>query len=245
MLYREGDVFILPPDTCFHGMLGKLTNRIHIYRALWIRKHLLPPPCRILDVGCHGGGQLCLAFSDVVNGNCLPLLPTEGVEIVGLEVKEELKADYEAQHPGASFHLMNIEDAPWPCKDNYFDNVLMGEVVEHIAEWNWPHVLSEAWRVCAGQVLMTLPMDGGIEITNRYSGGTGFDDHKFRPNLPDLKDLVDKYMPGHVLLEMKPVYHYTATEEYQKKYAGDELADIDLGFIYIRVIKKKWWASNE
>jgi SAM-dependent methyltransferase len=248
MSYREGDACKLPLDTWFHINLDALWDRTHLYRYMWLRKHILPPPCRILDVGTGNGNVLCWTIGDFVNTGCEPILPVEGHELVGVDIREKHREDWRAWLPGSNFWTMDVSSQPWPFSNNYFDNVVMAEVMEHMEECDWPHVLSEAWRVCAGQVLTTLPMDlweGGIGDTLRYlNRGSTVDDHKFRPNPADLKDLVDKYMPGHVLLEIRPIYHYLATEENKKKYVADPQSQTDMGFIYVRVIKKKWWASE-
>jgi len=99
---------------------------------------------RILDLGC-GRGELAKILS----------LHVKADEVVGVDIDEEaLKVSRELRHMMVVRADLN---AGIPLRDNYFDLILMSEVIEHI--YNTDLVLSESWRVLkpCGYMLLTTP----------------------------------------------------------------------------------------
>jgi methionine biosynthesis protein MetW len=123
------------------------SERVKIIFRL-VNKHLIKNNKnirRILDLGC-GKGELAEMLS----------LYLKAKEVIGVDIDEEaLKV------ASKLYHIMTIKvdlnAGKLPFKDNYFDLILMSEVVEHV--YNTDYVLSESWRVLdpQGYMILTTP----------------------------------------------------------------------------------------
>jgi 2-polyprenyl-3-methyl-5-hydroxy-6-metoxy-1,4-benzoquinol methylase len=79
----------------------------------------IKPGTRILDVGCSNGHMLLAA-------------KILGAETYGLDYITKWKSRFDEN--GTIFKTCNIEKERFPYKSNFFDYVIMGEVIEHLVE---------------------------------------------------------------------------------------------------------------
>ena len=108
---------------------------------------------RVLDVGC-GAGEFSAE------------LARAGARVVGVDVAPTALERAQTKHPDLDFRLVEL-DRPLPLKDNSFEVVWAGEVIEHIADTaRW---LSELRRVLApgGRLLLTTPDHGRVRLAIR------------------------------------------------------------------------------
>jgi methionine biosynthesis protein MetW len=130
----------------FKEMPSKIPERVKTIVQL-VDKHLIKNHVsieRILDMGC-GRGELAKILSSQL----------EAKEVVGVDIDEEaLKMVTKLRN------IMVIRadlNRSLPFKDNYFDLILMAEVIEHV--YDTDHVLSESRRVLrpSGYMIVTTP----------------------------------------------------------------------------------------
>ncbi len=143
----------------FERMLTEYRDNLWFINSYWPenkrRAHLMvsdvinrkPPPARILDVGCFNGYLSCL-FS------------TLGYQVTGTDAEDLAdRASIFARH-GIEFFLSNLNELESlsHLRDQSFDVVLMGEIIEHIL--NHPlGLIQEAARVLKpeGLLIVTTP----------------------------------------------------------------------------------------
>jgi methionine biosynthesis protein MetW len=111
---------------------------------------LVPAGSKVLDIGCNGGqfGKL--------------LISEKGCTVYGVDIS--LAAVNEAQDNLTSAIVMDIENDPMPFKDQKFDIVVFGDVLEHLA--NPAGALAKV-RECLqpdGRILVSLPNVANISI---------------------------------------------------------------------------------
>lgn len=240
----------VPLDTFFIRMSGTLRDQLQLARLMWIRKHLLPPPSSILDIGAHNGGTLTTVISECRMGEFLPLrefqelmkdVPRMGYGwLAANDIREDLRQHWNVSNAGIPFSVFDAGIEVWPYSSNSFDTVLLCELLEHMTQPKWINVLDQAYRVCRKQILITLPIDEGLEVeTNR--DGTGPDDHKYRPKFSELRQFITSIIGDDPLLDLYHICHYDPTPENQILYRGVSGYDQDLGFIYGRIVKEPWW----
>jgi len=203
----------------------------------------------VLDIGCAEGffcrGVIAAGARQVV-GVCTELIDNgfvfqdvEEQEIAGIDARPTAGATW-AKIPnlqGRQVIAQYIEEKPWPFANDYWDNVVMGEVLEHVAEQHWPFVLQEAWRVCRTQVLASLPVWNDLHKDIR-SDRVGVDEHKYRPSFEALPGVVRAAL-GDI-----PWDSYQHIEHQDRDPDGDVPAYVGdkIGFIYMRLVKRPWWS---
>jgi methionine biosynthesis protein MetW len=97
-----------------------------------------------LDIGC-GDGDITLFLKEKMNAiNCY-----------GIEISQE--AAFEAKKKGVEAYNMDIDKSDLPFKDNFFDVIYCGEIIEHVFDTD--HLLEEAFRVLklGGTCILTTP----------------------------------------------------------------------------------------
>jgi methionine biosynthesis protein MetW len=99
---------------------------------------------RLLDIGC-GDGAFTVLLKEALNAK----------EAVGVEVAPE--AIDTANARGINAIQLDIDEAPLPFGDAYFDVIYCGEVIEHL--FNPDHLLEEIHRVLKpeGTCVITTP----------------------------------------------------------------------------------------
>lgn len=119
---------------------------------------------RVLDLGCG-------------NGSLAGLLARAGLDVCGIDRDEEGVSIARAQHPGARFFRMGVDDDPATllAHEAPFDAVVSTEVVEHLYS---PHLLprfAHAVLRPGGQLIVTTPYHGYLK--NLAIAVTGHWDH--------------------------------------------------------------------
>lgn len=95
-------------------------------------------PKRFLDLGCGDGSFIKLLTQHI-----------PGIEAKGIDIHKQ------ENNPGII--QLDIEEDKLPFKDNYFDAVFCGELIEHL--YDTDHLLDEIYRVLApsGICVLTTP----------------------------------------------------------------------------------------
>ncbi len=103
---------------------------------------------RVLDVGCGQGRDLLNIKTALEEKNV-------SVEMYGIEVYEEYKKMSEAA--GIAVVSINLETEAFPYEDNYFDLIVVNQVLEHVKEFFW--IASEMNRVLkpGGLLIVGVP----------------------------------------------------------------------------------------
>jgi len=199
-------------------------------RFFWFREHILPPPASMLDVGTGHGQLIMVTMGNFINRGFEHTQP-RGTRIEALDINPEFVEQWKLIYPGLKVHQCDIGKEPWPVESDTFDNVIASEVFEHMPESDWPHALSEAWRACKSQVLISVPyyrFAGDMPENDRTfhdapMGPIG-GDHQFRPGLERWSQWISELMPG-------------AIHEFQTL----ESEPNEISFVLARIIKKPWW----
>jgi len=128
-------------DQCGHEQLK--------IRIDWIISQIIGP--RILDIGC-AEGILCHLTS----------LRDDIIEIYGIDLCENIlkKARELNKSEKIKFNIGFSEDLKF--SDNYFDSVIMGEVLEHV--YDEKEAIGEAYLVLkpGGKIIVTCPYKGKL-----------------------------------------------------------------------------------
>ncbi len=117
-----------------HAQSDKVKKIINL-----IRNH----PEKVLDAGC-GDGWLGKKIKDKFNAE------VHGIDIV----KDALKS---AEKSGLKVKKYDLSKGKWPYKDNYFDLVVAGDILEHI--YDTETFVRECWRILkkGGQLIVSTP----------------------------------------------------------------------------------------
>ncbi len=120
-------------------------------RVSWIEERIIGP--KILDVGC-GPGIVCHLVSE----------REDIVEIHGLDLQDDMiiQARSNVTSNKASFHCGFAEHLPF--ENDYFDTVIMGEVLEHV--FREKEAIADASRVLkpGSRIIVTVPNDGRLSF---------------------------------------------------------------------------------
>ena len=122
--------------------LDLVLRRENVYRLLRPLIEASASRARLLDVGCGAG-------------NLLDGLPTEALDISGVDIVPEMVAEAARRHPTGAFVVSDAVELPFP--DASMDIVTCLGVLEYIPE---PQaVLRDIWRVLApgGHVIVSFP----------------------------------------------------------------------------------------
>jgi 2-polyprenyl-3-methyl-5-hydroxy-6-metoxy-1,4-benzoquinol methylase len=129
---------------------------------------LLKPTKNVLDVGVFTGQFLdCLALSGKFES-------VTGIDIVQKPGFRTISDNYE-------FKIADATSLPFP--DNHFDAVVCMEVLEHLEIPDFPKALAEIRRVCAGQLIMSVPYNEQPPLSTNHR--QAFDDAKLLQCFPD------------------------------------------------------------
>ena len=122
-------------------------------RISWIEERIIGP--KILDVGC-GPGIVCYLASK----------REDIVEIHGLDLQDDMitQARSNITSNKVSFHCEFAEHLPF--ENDYFDTVIMGEVLEHV--FSEKEAVADAFRVLkpGGRIIVTVPSDGKLSFSH-------------------------------------------------------------------------------
>lgn len=104
-----------------------------------------PTSGRLLDLGCDRG-DITARYTD------------KAKEVHGVDNNADAIAYAKKYYPGVTFALAQGERLPY--KDNYFDTVVMGDVLEHVE--NEEQTITEAHRVLkpGGTLVLSVPHKG-------------------------------------------------------------------------------------
>lgn len=95
---------------------------------------------KILDLGCG-------------NGNIALELKKKGFEVQGIDISEKSKEICEKK--GIDVKILDMATQKLPFKDNFFDTVIISDVLEHIFDPEF--ILKEARRVSKHKIIITTP----------------------------------------------------------------------------------------
>ena len=132
------------------------------------------PKRKVLEIGCS-------------DGEFLKLLKVEGWEVKGLEVSK--KAVQKARKKGIDADVCDVNNK-LPLKDNSFDVIVAGEVMEHLFEDL--DFLDECHRVLKEEGILIVTTPNLISLKNRILMFLGFnpryaiDDHHYHVYTPRL-----------------------------------------------------------
>ena len=207
-----------------HVNSQEIADRASVGRFLWFRKHALPPPATLLDVGC---GHIQLAASTF--GEYRPdamFSVDEDVKsyVLGVEGNSDFVSQVR-QHFGLSPKIINciIGQEHIPLGDNSFNTVQCGETMEHIPKENWHYALSELWRVTKNVLLISIPDDPGELHPDDFA----LESHSYAPDIEELTDWIQKVCTPDKGILVQKIIHVTEPRP--------------LGFRYVRAIKQRWW----
>jgi ubiquinone/menaquinone biosynthesis C-methylase UbiE len=150
-------------------------------------------PKRVLDFGC-GRGELALNLG-------LSWIETYGIDISddAISISNEIKNYWIKTNPDLKLNFIKIDGKKLPFEDNFFDTVVMSDVIEHLRDDEILEVLSEIRRVLKknGNILIhTSPNKIFINFGLKIYWIVGFLDgiklpFNMKDKLPD--GLKDKY----------------------------------------------------
>lgn len=110
-----------------------------IYERI-IEKLKPKPNERVLDIGCG-------------RGEVVALLATKGLRAVGLdysvtalEIASTIQDKFTTSY-GRVFHLVRGDATALPFPAQFFDHIVLSDVVEHLHNWQLATLYSECWRV--------------------------------------------------------------------------------------------------
>ena len=109
---------------------------------------------RILDVGCGDGN-----FSMLIGEAC------KAKEVYGIEISE--KGVEMARKNGVKCYQLDVDEEDFPFKDNFFDAVFAGEIIEHL--YDTDHFLDEVYRVLKADGILVLTTPNLASWQNRIS----------------------------------------------------------------------------
>ncbi len=109
---------------------------------------------RILDVGCGDGN-----FSKLIGEAC------GAKEVYGIEISE--KGVEMARRNGIKCYQLDVDIEDFPFKENFFDAVFAGEIIEHLFDPD--HFLNEVYRVLKPQGIFILTTPNLASIHNRVA----------------------------------------------------------------------------
>ena len=149
-------------DIIVGNVFDKYGTRNPLYRRVvggYFRSlsQLLPElmPARVLEVGCvegHIAGWLSQRASPV--------------SLVAVDLSPRMLARAHARHPAVVFAGASASDLPFD--DRSFDLVFLLEVLEHLPSPR--RALEEARRVCAGQLVASVPREPVWRLLNLLRG---------------------------------------------------------------------------
>ena len=145
---------------------------LNIHRMLWIRGMSLPPPATILDIGC-GNGSICVCAAQGLPGEFKSYgspaevdsesrwseqlgftgVPHEGC--CGIDIEEKfIGVNAEV---GVKQTVAQIPSDLISVPSDSFDQVIAGEIIEHLHQEQWPAFIGDLVRISRYQVLITTP----------------------------------------------------------------------------------------
>jgi len=175
---------------CLEQQIGAKApmGRRTVVRYLWFRKYALPPPARTLDVGC-GHFQL-LEMTDGEAGEDL-CFHHDGHDCVGLEKNRDYFEEASKVRPNDRLLYCDVGVDRFPVEDDSFENVICGEIIEHLPLEQWPHFLAECFRVTKYQVLISTPAwHTDRDHTLPFNPASPFD-HRFEPSWDSFRRIIE------------------------------------------------------
>lgn len=113
----------------------------------------------VLDIGCQEG-QLKARLGGAI------------ASYTGVDMSETAVAAARLAHPGAAFHVLDIDKDPLPFEDA-FDTIVMSAVIEHIFNLGLLGAgLSRALRP-GGSIVLTTPTPLGNDVVHRLGAAIG------------------------------------------------------------------------
>jgi ubiquinone/menaquinone biosynthesis C-methylase UbiE len=149
-------------DVVVGNVFDKYGTRNPVYR--WVvggyfeqLSKLLPPslPARVLEVGCGEGHIAGWMRRRYAAGS-----------LIALDLAPGMLVEARARYPGVEFGCASASELPFA--DGQFDLVLFLEVLEHLPDPR--QALTEARRVCAGQLVASVPREPVWQVLNLLRG---------------------------------------------------------------------------
>ncbi len=202
----------------------------HAARYLWCRKHCLPPPAKTLDVGC-GRFQLLEAVDGDAARNLI--FHHDGHGCVGLEKNKAHIEEARRIRPQDQVFYCDVGVDRFPVEDDAFENVLVGEIIEHLPLEHWSHCLNECFRVTRHQILISTPghhLNEDLVLPPNPSSGP--DAHRFEPSWDTFKREIERVVGDRA----RRIEHELMIDFLVGDRAPDELL---FNFILCRIYKRE------
>ena len=135
---------------------------------------------RILDIGC-GDGKYSALLGKVCNAT----------EVYGIDISE--KGVKLARNNGIKAFQLDIDEDDLPFKDNYFDAIFCGDLIEHL--YDPDHLLDECYRVLKEGGLFVITTPNLASWINRIALLFGFQPYATNVSL--------RYSIGHLYEPLK------------------------------------------
>lgn len=169
-------------------------------------KPTLPPPAKILEIGCSHGARL----SD---------LKKHGYEVKGIDLSQE-SVDF-AKKRGLDVECVSIETCSFP--ENSFDIVIMSMVLEHIRE---PiNIISQIskWIKPGGELLISIPCADGFEFKmyKEYCYVVQPPYHIFIPTIKGLQFFLEPFFTIKYIAPQAFHRDLIASAEFKRKCVSD------------------------
>ena len=157
---------------------------------------------KILDIGC-GDGNFTVLIGRACNAN----------EVYGVEISETgVKM---AEKKGIKAIKLNVDEENLPFKDEYFDAVFAGEIIEHL--YDPDHLLDEVYRVPKQNGLFVVTTPNLASIHNRIALLLGYQPYNMSVST---RYLVGYLKYSHDYSVVDHIRHFTlrSLEELLKKH---------------------------
>ncbi len=198
-----------------------IEDRVHFGRYMWYRKYCLPPPATILDVGCNVYMLTCAALGDVKDHT--QFVTDQVGTFTGVDVLDRVIDEMKEQGVTTVKCKVGIETLPF--SGNQFNNVFLGEILEHMPREWWKKAIEDCCRVCKNQVLISVPIK-----YSEFEVGPVHDPeaHTWEPTREEFEEVIRENV-GDGVPSFSQLLHVP----------GEPARNV--GFNYCRIIKKEWW----
>lgn len=177
MLDNPGDYTVLPEvSQPSHGEESYDLDRQQ-KRVGWIVNRSVGS---VLEIGCAEGYIL----SQMTREN-----------LYGIDFDQARIRRARLRYPNITFYVVDVRYG-LPCPEQWFDTVVLAEILEHMDFSDAEYVLQEAYRVCREKVLITVPYKGGEKW---YEEDVYSESHLWIPDAESMGRLLADYNCTHTM----------------------------------------------